>query len=104
VTTNPKPASLEDVRERFAELVYYSEESNEGWAEVLGTTAARVRSIRTGEPYKTGQGPARLGPKELLLIDDFCAGHFLTPPEREYCEKSRRHSSYSNRYRRTTSV
>jgi hypothetical protein len=89
---NPKPASLNDVSIRFTETVRYSEESLGDWADAIGTSKRRLNCIIAGTALHERQGPSKLRPKDLLAIDDLCAGHFLTPPERQYAEKARARS------------
>jgi hypothetical protein len=93
---NIKPASLNDVEERFRVVVEQACEPVSSWLqefygdEVTPTVRRRFRGLLEGKPYSRSQGSPKLQSRELIKIDDLCAGHFLTPPERTYVERLRR--------------
>lgn len=94
----PKPASLDDINVRFAEVVRHSDESLREWAAMMGTTTRRLKCVINGIPLNPRQGPSRLSAKDMLAVNELCAGAFLTPPELEYAEKARRRSLRKRRY------
>lgn len=80
-----RPASLNDVGVRIAEMVRHSDQDARGWDREAGFAMGTVGKI-------AAKGDRALpNARTLLVLDDLTGAHLLTPPEREWaCERQRR--------------